>query len=80
MCESTQTHISCCLLFERQHAQAEKQPSFPIESLNAQPVACHCSPTPDKPPLCFMLGPSQKENLLEDAANSDESAHLKATD
>lgn len=36
--------------------------------------------TPDKPPLCFMFGRCQKENLLEDAANSDESAHLKATD
>lgn len=66
MCESTQTHISCCLLFDWQHAHAEKQPSFPIESLNAQPVACRCSPTPDarQTTALFYVRPMSKGKLV----------------
>lgn len=36
------------VLLARQHAQADKRPSFPAESLNPQPNgARRCGPTPD---------------------------------
>lgn len=75
------TSVAVCCLNGNTHMQRNNhhsQSSPWMRSLSHVAAAQHL--TPDKPPLCFMFGRRQKENLLEDAANSDESAHLKATD